>query len=477
MIFNLDVLTDASAPRRYDVCVIGGGAAGITLAKKLADLGKTVALCEGGSDGYEGDSQDIYAGDVVGDPYYDLDAARLRFFGGSTNHWAGKCRSFEEADFDRAHLGPEFEWPIGKSAFDAYLEEAGEVLNIRTSFNDEVVDEEFGIKRFVFRHSSVNFGEKFRDFFDASDKADLYLNANLTALTLQEGTRRITSAGFTGYSDSQMEIAADSVVFAMGGIENSRQLLYFHRQLGDQLYNAALPVGQYWMEHPHFNLGEALVSRRVQELGLISLTGPIQKKLGILACGFRVDIQGGTATRRLVKNLLCVAPNLGTHIANLAEKNLVCGVRLKAAWEQAPAASNAVKLHGSKVDRFGVPLSELHWAKTDLDRLTMAKSTWQFAQYCMQRGYGRFKMQDWIMTGGDYPSNDELAGFHHMGGTRMAKTAALGVVDADCKVFGTENLYMAGSSVFTTAGHNNPTLPIVQLALRLGDHLAGQGAQ
>ena len=234
----------------------------------------------------------------------------------------------------------------------------------------------------------------------------------------------------------------------------------------------ALPVGQYWMEHPHFNLGEALVSRDIQQLQHISLTGPIQKKLGILACGFRVDIQGGTATRRLTKNLLCVAPNLGTHIANLAEKNLVCGVRLKAAWEQAPSASNAVKLHSSRTDRFGVPLSELYWAKTDLDRLTMAKSTWQFAQYCMKRGHGRLKLQDWIMTGGDYPSNDELAGFHHMGGTRMAKTPALGVVDADCRVFGTENLYMAGSSVFTTAGHNNPTLPIVQLALRLGDHLA-----
>ena len=93
-----------------------------------------------------------------------------------------------------------------------------------------------------------------------------------------------------------MEIATDSVVFAMGGIENSRQLLHFHRQLGDRLYDAALPVGQYWMEHPHFNLGEALVSRRIQNMRSISLTGSVQKRLGILGCGFRIDIQGGTAT-------------------------------------------------------------------------------------------------------------------------------------------------------------------------------------
>ena len=237
MIFNLDALSDVSVPRRYDVCVVGGGAAGITLATKLAGLGKTVAVCEGGSEEFESDSQDMYMGDVVGDPYFDLDIARLRFLGGSTNHWAGKCRSFEEADFDRGHLGPEFEWPIGKDTFDAYLKEAGEILGIPTTFDDTIVDEEFGIKNFVFRHSNVNFGEKFRDFFDRSDKADLYLNANLTGLSLQEGMRRITSAAFTGYSAAQMEIAADTIVFAMGGIENSRQLLHFHRQLGDGLYD------------------------------------------------------------------------------------------------------------------------------------------------------------------------------------------------------------------------------------------------
>ena len=57
----------------------------------------------------------------------------------------------------------------------------------------------------------------------------------------------------------------------------------------------------------------------------------------------------------------------------------------------------------------------------------------------------------------------------------MATSPELGVVDANCKVFGTENLYVAGSSVFPTGGHANPTLTIVALAIRLGEHLAGQG--
>jgi choline dehydrogenase-like flavoprotein len=59
-----------------------------------------------------------------------------------------------------------------------------------------------------------------------------------------------------------------------------------------------------------------------------------------------------------------------------------------------------------------------------------------------------------------------------MGTTRMAADPGAGVVDADCRVHGVANLYVGGSSVFATTGHSNPTYPIVQLALRLGDHLA-----
>ena len=60
---------------------------------------------------------------------------------------------------------------------------------------------------------------------------------------------------------------------------------------------------------------------------------------------------------------------------------------------------------------------------------------------------------------------------HHMGGTRMAHSAEKGVVDSNCRVFGQDNLYIAGSSVFPNGGQANPTLTIVQLSLRLADHL------
>ena len=58
--------------------------------------------------------------------------------------------------------------------------------------------------------------------------------------------------------------------------------------------------------------------------------------------------------------------------------------------------------------------------------------------------------------------------------TRMSPDPRTGVVDRDCRVHGIANLYLAGSSVFATPGWANPTYTIVQMALRLGDHLAGE---
>ena len=86
-------------------------------------------------------------------------------------------------------------------------------------------------------------------------------------------------------------------------------------------------------------------------------------------------------------------------------------------------------------------------------------------------GVGRAAMADWLQEDGDIWPDHQLGGNHHIGTTRMADHPSKGVVDADCKVFGLDNLFIAGSSVFTTSGCANPTLTIVALALRLANHI------
>ena len=94
-----------------------------------------------------------------------------------------------------------------------------------------------------------------------------------------------------------------------------------------------------------------------------------------------------------------------------------------------------------------------------------------FAEDFARKDFGRVRIDDWVRNGEDWPDGMEIAGNHHMGGTRMGTDRATSVVDADCRVHGMENLYVAGSSVFTTGGQCTPTTTITALAVRLAEHL------
>src|SRR5580698_3226439 len=97
MLLDARQLTPGTAIRA-DICIIGAGAAGITLAKDLAGSRYEVAVLESGDVTYDPATQSLYAGSVLGRPYPPLDRDRLRYLGGSTNHWQGSCRPFNASD-------------------------------------------------------------------------------------------------------------------------------------------------------------------------------------------------------------------------------------------------------------------------------------------------------------------------------------------------------------------------------------------
>ena len=233
----------------------------------------------------------------------------------------------------------------------------------------------------------------------------------------------------------------------MGGIENSRFLLWMEECYQHTFFDDGLPLGRYWMEHPHFTLGQAIVDKRKVPERFYSLTGDKQTQLNILNCGFRIEHLSREETKSLIRDVLCVAPSLGKKLAGAVGKNLICGARFGAAWEQAPIVSNAVTL-GNDKDAFGVPRVNLRWKKTPLDRKTVKHSVAEFNSWLMKNDGGRIQLDEWMFMNGQYPIYDELAGNHHMGGTRMHDSKKYGVVDSNCRVFGSENLYLAGSSVF-----------------------------
>ena len=113
MHIDLDLSVN-SLPRMSEFCVVGSGPAGMTLALALGDMGRTVILVEGGGSSESDESQDIYKGDVIGDPYFDLNVARLRYLGGTSGHWAGWCIPLHEFDFRKKDGFENAHWPIEK---------------------------------------------------------------------------------------------------------------------------------------------------------------------------------------------------------------------------------------------------------------------------------------------------------------------------------------------------------------------------
>ena len=145
----------------------------------------------------------------------------------------------------------------------------------------------------------------------------------------------------------------------------------------------------------------------------------------------------------------------------------VLALRVQA--EQAPNPDSRVTL-GTRRDRFGLPVARVDWRPAPSDRASIRASQKAVDTALRAAGLGHVE----FMLGDEHPPTLLEGNFHHLGTTRMHTDPARGVVDADCRVHGVRNLYVAGSSVFPTYGCSNPTLTVVALALRLADHLKKQ---
>jgi choline dehydrogenase-like flavoprotein len=169
-----------------------------------------------------------------------------------------------------------------------------------------------------------------------------------------------------------------------------------------------------------------------------------------------------------------IAPDMSDSLLEALGRRFICGGSVRASWEQEPRADNRIAL-ADDVDVFGNPRPQMIWRKSALDKRTFTTLALELGRYLAERDAGRLRLYDWVLDeDGEYPVHDRIGGKHHMGGTRMATSPRDGVVDKDCRVFGTDNLFVAGSSVFPSGGQTNPTLPIVQMSLRLADFLTAE---
>lgn len=463
----------------FDVAVCGAGPAGITLALALARKGRRVALLEAGGLDYSDESQECYRGDSVGLHYYLLENARLRFLGGTSNHWTGYSRPLDSRDFAPMAHHPASGWPIGRSDLDPYRSETDSILELpdHQTFPLEVVGASSPFHHVSsYRLSATRFGETYRSELERSEGLSLCLNANLVDILLTEDLRAVAGLQFRSYARPEpFAVRAKQYVLCLGGLENPRALLNADRQIPGGIGNAHDLVGRYFCEHLECGLGSVLLETPIAESKFYWSDDRVMDEKKCLA--FQIELmpvpQQESALRRGVDSALCLtgfSQRLGAAIFSTAP---VCfDARADVYCQQANNPDSRVYLSQEK-DRFGLRRLTLDWRLSELDFHTMRVAAMECAAYLAEEGIGRMRLAAWLQApAGEAPFPEDFRGaYHHMGTTRMSDDPKTGVVDRHGRVHGVDNLYMGGSSVFPTTGLSNPTYTIVQLALRLGDHL------
>ncbi len=519
------------------VCIIGGGVAGLTIAREFEAHGIDTCVLESG--GFEPDdaTRDLCRGDATGIAYEFADGCRARFLGGSSNCWGGWSRPLDPWDFERRDWVPHSGWPFGLAHLMPYYERAHSVLQLGPlNFDPGFWEQAIGrrdvrriplasgrVRDTVSQFSPpVRFGRHYRKELQRASHVRIFLHANVTALLSDRACTRISQVRVQTLEGKSMTVAARIFVLATGGIENARLLLASNQQMACGIGNRHDLVGRYFMDHPRMQAGSVRFapgwtrnklydikynyqSRAVKAHGQhvaaqFALTPEAMANEGVLNARLcfcsEFPGEGSAGARSLFrcKQALLHKDQPGWHWREEAgamlrdpvntflygftrlfhPRFLIRNVSFQVIVEPAPNPDSRVSLSLTKRDALGMPRVEVDWRIDALSRHTADRTLALVAQELRMAGVAEVDAGTSMFAEG-WPDSWEREGtWHHMGTTRMHEDERQGVVDADCRVHGMDNLYIAGSSVFPTAGANFPTITITALALRLADHLRDQ---
>jgi len=531
MFIDTRELPDGSAIEK-DVCIIGAGAAGISLALALGRRGIDVCVLESGGYEPEDDSLDLYRGENVGIPYTFADGSRSRYLGGSSNCWGGWCRPLDPWDFEPrkwvAHSG----WPIGPDELARYYDQAQPMLKlgpvnweledwVKAVGRDDVRRFPLASERIVDMLSQfsppMRFGTHYHDELKASRHISIYLYANAVDLPTDADARALQRVDIRTLSGKQATARAKLYILATGGIENPRILLASnHKVTPNGLANGNDLVGRYFMEHPRLMTGsvtlaegwaknklydakfhylnpvvsafdtcfsaqfalnrdlqerEELLNSRVWFASVFPGEGT-QAVDALIRCKMRMTGKDESG-HRVSRDILEILKNPIDCARFAAARvfhfgSLIDDVKYQAIVEPEPNPDSRIMLSRQR-DALGIPRVKVDWRLTERVKRTFDRTFQILAEELEAHGIATVRRPD-RFEGRDWPVT--LVGtWHHMGTTRMHDSPKQGVVDRHCRVHGMSNFYIAGSSVFPTVGANYPTFTLVALALRLADRI------
>lgn len=530
-----------------DIAIIGGGPAGIAIARELADTQIRVIVIESGGHDYEAEVQALNAVENIGQPsasaegtpegrgyngslawLNDIPAFELRnrMLGGSSHTWIGKCAAFDDIDFANRPWLPLSGWPIDRRELLPALDRAGELLNLGPNLYDESLldllhsrPDDLGLDTqllwpyfWQFSHMRHPRAEPTRFNRLALDiratNIDFLMHATVVQINLDSPGRRVTSLDLKSATGRSASVRADTVILCGGGVENARLLLASNSAQSAGIGNAHGVVGRYLCDHPrtalcrftgrdidaiarHFNFyGLGHGGRTHFYLRGLSLSPEMQAREGLTNCAaypvqVHADDDPWAALKRLTKgagktvkrDLLAVAKSTDMIISGLYNRlvrkrglpHRSIELRFDVMVEQQLDSESRITL-ADRCDPFGQPLARIDWRIGTREIDSVKRLALTISNEFTRVGLPKPRLPDWIVAGGNTGAQFmDMA--HPSCTTRMGTDPRTSVVDTNAMVHGIDGLFIAGSSVFPTPGHANPTLMLLALAIRLADHL------
>jgi choline dehydrogenase-like flavoprotein len=266
---------------RADVCVVGGGAAGISLALSLSGRGLSIILLEAGQLHEHAASQALYEGEVSDERMHSPpDKYRQRRMGGSTTIWGGRCMPFDPIDFEtRSHV-PDSGWPIsfddlqpfypeanklaeaGRFSYDAEDALGADSAPMIRGFHSDVVRTN-GLERFS---CPTDFGKRYARRLRVASDVQVLLGANCTAVRLAEDGREVRELDIATLAGRRFRIAPRATVLAAGGLETARLLLASRDVAPTGIGNEHDVVGRYYMCHIAGNVGTLVLNGQPRDV-------------------------------------------------------------------------------------------------------------------------------------------------------------------------------------------------------------------
>jgi choline dehydrogenase-like flavoprotein len=506
--------TAGNAPLETTVCVIGSGFGGALVAVALAAAGIDVLLLESGS------SEPDHRKDAMLDQVHVSGRTELNFgfarqLGGASNLWGGRVAPLEAIDFAPRPWVPLSGWPISLDDLEPYYVRAGAILGIPgyRSFlernhtrPDFLSTDRIDLKSFQWAHTPFNAGAYLKA--QSSPSLKVVMNAPVVQLVERANAGSIESAMIRLPQGKTALVHANVFVIAAGGIQTPRLLLHSRAVRAEGVGGAHGTVGRYLSTHPKANLATLTLNTPVstrhplftdhqplpggvmrygagfnaasqQEFRLLNhyvqFLPYLESRANRFFDAFRESSALGqlrVGRSRIIDEWL---PRIGKTAFEIMGR--LGGVQrragkfiLKAFLDQYPNPDNRITL-SEKRDEHGMALANVNWSFSGRDRTSVIDFFRRLDQELQSRGRSR------LDYGGLEASDDwPLVGIHShfLGTTRMGDDPRTSATTKDCRIHGSDNVYVSGPSLFPTYGYANPAYTISALALRLADHVTGR---